>query len=252
MITGHVIAVISGKGGVGKSTVAVNLALALSRLKKKVAIIDLDIYGYSVPSILEIEERPGSINSKLIPVMSHGISVMSPGFMVRGNKPISWRGPALGVLVERFLEGVVWGDTDYVILDMPPGTGDVALDMQKFIPHCKNILVTTPHPTATYVAERAGTMALRANHELLGIVENMSYFSPPTRTDEQYYLFGRGGGESLAKTFNTELLAAIPMTTANEDGTVPQLFKKDSILFPYYNQLATKVDTILNTKELQA
>ncbi|OLO26845.1 hypothetical protein BTR23_21730 [Alkalihalophilus pseudofirmus] len=248
MITGNVIAVTSGKGGVGKSTVSVNLALALTRLNKRVAIIDLDIYGFSVPKMLNITDRPKTINNKIIPVGSHGLSVMSTGFMVRGNNPIVWRGPMLGRMVEHFFKDVIWGQLDYVILDMPPGTGDVALDLNHLLPNCKEIIVTTPHPTATHVAERAGTMAQNTNHEILGVIENMSYFSPPIENAEKYYLFGKGGGNTLAKTLDTTVLASLPMSIPNENGEVPTIYDETSNLFIHYNDLASKVEVLTVTK----
>ncbi|MFV8829869.1 Mrp/NBP35 family ATP-binding protein [Alkalihalobacterium sp. APHAB7] len=244
MITGNVIAVTSGKGGVGKSTVSVNLALALSRLNKSVAIIDLDIYGFSVPKILNITDRPKTINNKIIPVGSHGLSVMSTGFMVRGNNPIVWRGPMLGRMIEHFFKDVIWGKLDYVILDMPPGTGDVALDLHHMVPECKEIIVTTPHPTATHVAERAGTMAQNTNHEILGVIENMSYFSPPGQ-DKKYYLFGKGGGETLSKTLDTQLLASLPMALPNDNGEVPSIYDETTNLFAHFNELAQQIDEVL-------
>ncbi|WP_209125244.1 Mrp/NBP35 family ATP-binding protein [Alkalihalobacillus sp. BA299] len=244
MISGNVIAITSGKGGVGKSTVAVNLALALSRLNKRVAIMDLDIYGFSVPKMLNITDRPKTINNKIIPVGSHGLSVMSTGFMVPGNSPIVWRGPMLGRMVEHFFKDVIWGQLDYVILDMPPGTGDVALDLNHMLPECKEIIVTTPHPTATHVAERAGTMAQNTNHDILGVIENMAYFEPPIENAEKYYLFGKGGGEALAKTLETNVLASLPMAVPNENGEVPIIYDETSNLFPHYNDLASQIDRL--------
>nr|WP_245805858.1 Mrp/NBP35 family ATP-binding protein [Bacillus alkalicellulosilyticus] len=244
MLSGQVIAITSGKGGVGKSTVSINLALALSRLNKKVGIIDLDIYGFSIPKMLSITSRPKTFNEKIIPVSSHGLTVMSTGFMVRENSPIVWRGPMLGKMIEHFIQDVLWGKMDYILLDMPPGTGDVALDMHHMIPQSKEIIVTTPHDAASHVAERAGTMAKQTNHEILGIIENMSYFSPPNREDEKYFLFGKGGGEKLAQKLETPLLAKLPMAIPNEDGEVSSIFEENTPLFEQYNLLAKKVDAM--------
>ena len=169
------IAIASGKGGVGKSTVSVNLAVALARLGKKVGLIDADIYGFSVPDMMGITARPVVQGEKIIPVERFGVKVISMGFFVEDNAPIIWRGPMLGKMLNSFFGEVEWGDLDYLLLDLPPGTGDVALDLHTMLPACKEIIVTTPHPTAAFVAARAGAMALKTDHEILGVIENMSY-----------------------------------------------------------------------------
>ncbi|MED1919923.1 P-loop NTPase, partial [Bacillus thuringiensis] len=153
------LAVASGKGGVGKSTVSVNLAVALARLGKKVGIIDADIYGFSVPDMMGIEKRPIVRGDKIIPVERLGVKVISMGFFVEDNAPVIWRGPMLGKMLNHFFTEVEWGDLDYLVLDLPPGTGDIALDVHSMLPSCKEIIVTTPHPTAAFVAARAGAMA---------------------------------------------------------------------------------------------
>lgn len=142
------LAVASGKGGVGKSTVSVNLAVALARLGKKVGIIDADIYGFSVPDMMGIEKRPIVRGDKIIPVERLGVKVISMGFFVEDNAPVIWRGPMLGKMLNHFFTEVEWGDLDYLVLDLPPGTGDVALDVHSMLPSCKEIIVTTPHPTS--------------------------------------------------------------------------------------------------------
>jgi ATP-binding protein involved in chromosome partitioning len=245
MLANRVIAITSGKGGVGKTTVSVNLALALARLGKSVALIDLDIYGFSVPKFFNITFKPKTFNGKIIPVESHGVKIMSMGFLLDGNAPVVWRGPMLGKMVQHFTEDVLWGELDYAILDMPPGTGDVALDMHHLIPQSKELIVTTPHPAATFVAERAGTMALKANHEILGVVENMAYFSPPGR-DDKYFIFGKGGGELLADKLCTEVISRLPIEPPKEGGIVPSLYEKGTVLYDHYNQLAYQIDLIMN------
>ncbi|MBM7649079.1 Mrp family chromosome partitioning ATPase [Bacillus ectoiniformans] len=244
MLSGNVIAITSGKGGVGKSTVSVNLAIALSRMGKNVALIDLDIYGFSVPKIMNLENRPKTFNGKIIPVESHGVKVMSMGFLIKNNEPVVWRGPMLGKMVEHFSKDVMWGELDYILLDMPPGTGDVALDMHHFIPESKEIIVTTPHQTATHVAERAGTMALKAKHEVLGVVENMSFFQPRD-SDKQYYLFGKGGGADLADALHTSLLAQLPIEELDEETETGGIYEEGSSLYRHFDQLAEKVDSLI-------
>lgn len=245
MLSGNIIAVTSGKGGVGKSTVSVNLALSLARMGKQVALIDLDIYGFSVPKILNITSKPKTMNGKIIPVESHRIKVMSMGFLVNGNDPIVWRGPMLGKMVEHFSKDVLWGKLDYVILDLPPGTGDVALDMHQFIPQSKEIIVTTPHPTATHVAARAGTMAIKTNHEILGIIENMAFFQPP-HDEKKYYLFGKGGGDKLAEQLSSQVIARLPIEPV-EEGQVPSsIYSEETVLYHHYMALAETIDSMLN------
>lgn len=170
------LAIASGKGGVGKSTVSVNLAVALARLGKNVGLIDADIYGFSVPDMMGITVRPTVKGEKIIPVERFGVKVISMGFFVEENAPVIWRGPMLGKMLNNFFHEVEWGELDYLLLDLPPGTGDVALDIHTMLPSCKEIIVTTPHPTAAFVAARAGAMALQTDHEVLGVVENMSYY----------------------------------------------------------------------------
>ncbi|WP_052948820.1 Mrp/NBP35 family ATP-binding protein [Mesobacillus campisalis] len=241
MLKGNVLAVTSGKGGVGKSSLSVNLALALQKLGKSAAIIDLDIYGFSIPKILNIDFKPKTFNGKIIPVETHGIKVMSMGFLVKGNDPIVWRGPMLGKMIEHFTKDVLWGELDYFILDMPPGTGDVALDMHLMIPESKEIVVTTPHKAAAYVAERAGSMAIKSNHEVIGVVENMSYFTPPG-TNDRYHIFGKGGGEELASQLGVDLLTQLPIQEHDENSETPAIAFADTPLQEEYMKLAEKID----------
>lgn len=215
------IAIASGKGGVGKSTVAVNLAVALAKEGKKVGLIDADIYGFSVPDMMGIEEKPTIIDEKLIlPVHRFGVQVMSMAFFVQDNAPVIWRGPMLGRMLSNFLNAVQWDqDLEYMLIDLPPGTGDVALDVHQMIPQSKEIIVTTPHATAAFVAARAGAMAIKTNHQLIGVVENMSWYEAKDGSKE--YLFGRGGGERLAQELEVELLAQIPLGAPMNDMDSP-------------------------------
>jgi len=237
------IAVASGKGGVGKSTVTVNLAVALARRGKKVGLIDADIYGFSVPDMMGIEERPAVEGNVVTPVTSHGVKVISMGFFVEDNAPVIWRGPMLGKMLRNFFNEIDWGELDYVLLDLPPGTGDVALDVHQMIPHSKEIIVTTPHATAAFVAARAGAMAIHTKHEILGIVENMAWYE---RGDgERDYVFGRGGGAKLAEELHTELLLQVPLGAPDnhpaEPDYSPSVYKEDSPTGKLYLELADKV-----------
>lgn len=238
------IAVASGKGGVGKSTVTVNLAVALARKGKRVGIIDADIYGFSVPDMMGIEERPNVVNERVIPIEKFGVKVMSMGFFVEDNSPIVWRGPMLGKMLRNFFQEIEWGELDYVLLDLPPGTGDVALDVHQMIPQSKEIIVTTPHATAAFVAARAGAMAIKTEHEIIGIVENMSYYVSPS-TGEKEYVFGRGGGARLAETLHADLLAQIPLGAPDnhpsEHDFSPSVYKAESETGKLYLELADSV-----------
>lgn len=240
MLTGNIISVISGKGGVGKSTVSANLAVSLARQGKSVALIDFDIYGSSIPNMMNISFGPKSMNNKILPVESHGVKIMSMGFIVKNNDPVVWRGPMLGKVINQFINEVIWGPLDYVVIDMPPGTGDVAMDVNRLIPSSNQLLVTTPHPTAAHVAERAGKMASNNNHKILGVVENMSFFQPANH-EEKYYIFGRGGSEQLASKLGTELIAQFPIYAPTQSDFEPSIYKKGSLLFDKYNELAEKV-----------
>ncbi|MCM3768259.1 Mrp/NBP35 family ATP-binding protein [Neobacillus niacini] len=236
------IAIASGKGGVGKSTVSVNLAVALARLGKKVGLIDADIYGFSVPDMMGITKRPVVRGEKIIPVERFGVQVISMGFFVEDNSPIIWRGPMLGKMLNSFFSEVEWDDIDYLLLDLPPGTGDVALDVHSMLPSCKEIIVTTPHPTAAFVAARAGAMALKTDHEVLGVIENMAYFESK-KTGEKEYVFGRGGGDKLAEELNTEVLGRLPLDQPdwNDDDFAPSIYQEDHKLGKIYLEIADKV-----------
>lgn len=236
------ISIASGKGGVGKSTVSVNLAVALSRLGKKVGLIDADIYGFSVPDMMGITELPKVEEGSIQPVERFGVKVISMGFFVEDNAPVVWRGPMLGKVLDQFFRDVEWGELDYLLLDLPPGTGDIALDVHQMLPASKEIVVTTPHPTAAFVAARAGAMALQTDHEILGVVENMAWFESKT-TQEKEYLFGRGGGVRLSEELRTDLLGQIPLGQPDwtDEEFAPSVYQEDHPIGQIYKEIAQKV-----------
>ncbi len=238
----HFIAIASGKGGVGKSTVTVNLAMALKRLGKKVGIIDADIYGFSIPEMMGVEKGPAERGGKIIPVERFGVKVISMGFFVEDNSPVIWRGPMLGKVLGSFFQQVEWGDLDYLLLDLPPGTGDIAMDVHELIPSCKEIIVTTPHPTAAFVAARAGQMALKTEHTILGVVENMAYFESQL-TGEKEYVFGNGGGDKLAEVLDTKVLGRLSLQQPYEEEDVfaPAVYQEDHPNGQEYHRIAAKV-----------
>ncbi|WP_025724549.1 P-loop NTPase [Acholeplasma granularum] len=236
------IGIISGKGGVGKSSVAANLALAFANMGFKVGIIDTDVYGSSLPSIfkLPIEPLDTSEDDELIPAnYEDKVQVISPEFFMPKDQPLMWRGPMLGKLITHFFNNVLWDpETKYVFMDLPPGTGDIQLDVQTFVPDAKMILVTTPHPNASHVALKAGLGAQEIGHEILGVVENMSYYFNEA-TGQNEYLFGQGGGEITASKLNTELLIQIPINQPTNKETY--LYSLDDMNGKLYYALAKKI-----------
>jgi ATP-binding protein involved in chromosome partitioning len=203
--TTRVIAVASGKGGVGKSSLTANLAAAFSRLGHKTGVLDADVYGYSIPTMLGIRQRPIAVDKMIVPPVRGDLKVMSIGFFLDDNSPVMWRGPMLHRALEQFLSDVHWGELDTLVVDMPPGTGDVAISLGQLLPRAEAVVVTTPHRAAQQVAVRAAHMARKTNMRLLGVVENMSFHAG---TGEE--LFGSGGGDRLAEEVETELLGRIP------------------------------------------
>lgn len=232
------ITVTSGKGGVGKSTVTINLATALARMGKKVGILDADIYGFSIPAMMETNKKPTMIDQTAIPVISHGVKIMSMGFFTEGNNPVMWRGPMLNKWIQNFLANTHWGELDYLLLDLPPGTGDVAIDVAAMIPQAKEIIVTTPHNIASFVASRVGVMAKHTKHEILGIVENMAYYEE--QDGSKNYLFGKGGGEMLAEQLQTEVIAKIPFAK-REENNGSSVYDEDSLVGEVFTSLAEDI-----------
>ncbi len=212
----RVISVASGKGGVGKSSVTANLGVALARLGRTVGIIDADVWGFSIPKMLGIDRAPTVVEETLFPPEIHGVRVMSMDYFVRADQAVIWRGPMLHKAMEQFLADVHWADPDYLLIDMPPGTGDIAISMSQFLPRAQAMVVTTPQITAQRVAKRAGLMARKVNQEVMGVVENMSWFTGDD--GKRYPIFGEGGGEKLATELEVPLLGKIPLVPALREG----------------------------------
>jgi len=206
------VAVASGKGGVGKSSVSTNLAVALRRAGKRVGIVDGDIWGFSIPAMLGITDPPVMIGESIVPPVAHGVKVMSMDYFVGDDKAVIWRGPMLHKAIEQFLKDVFWDSLDFLIVDMPPGTGDIAISMSQFLPRAQVLLVTTPQPTAQRVARRAALMAAEVDQEVIGVVENMSWFRGDD--DKRYELFGAGGGKALSEELDVDLMAQVPLLPA--------------------------------------
>jgi ATP-binding protein involved in chromosome partitioning len=211
----RILAVASGKGGVGKSSLAANLAAAFSSLGQRAGILDADVYGYSIPHMLGIHQRPvtvgggdGDDRAMIVPPVRGDLKVMSIGFFLDENTPVMWRGPMLHRALEQFLSDVHWGELDVLVVDMPPGTGDVAISLGQLLPRAEAVVVTTPHRASQQVAVRAAQMARKTNMRLLGVVENMSYLMREDGSREE--LFGSGGGEALAAEVEAPLLGRIP------------------------------------------
>jgi len=212
-----VIAVASGKGGVGKSSVTVNLAVALAAEGYRVGVLDADVWGFSVPRMIGVSGQPVGFNDMILPLESHGVKVISMGFFVPEETPVIWRGPMLHKAIEQFLGDVYWGDLDFLLVDLPPGTGDVSISLASFLPGASMLVVTTPQEAARKVAERAGKMAERTNLRPIGVVENMSYYVCP-HCGQREDIFGQGGGKEAAETLGVPLIAQVPLVPALRAG----------------------------------
>ena len=206
----RVFAVASGKGGVGKSSVTVNLAASMAAKGLKVGIVDADIYGHSVPRMLGVTERPTQVQDMIMAPVAHDVRVISIGMFTPGNEPVVWRGPMLHRALQQFLADVYWGDLDVLLLDLPPGTGDVAISVAQLVPNAEILVVTTPQQAAAEVAERAGTIALQTRQRIAGVVENMSWMPCP-HCDERVEVFGSGGGQKVADALTRVTGATVPL-----------------------------------------
>ena len=204
----NIIAVGSGKGGVGKSTVAVNLSISLAKLGHRVGLLDADVYGPNVPLMMGIQQTPHAVGQRIQPLEAHGVRLMSMALLNPGDKPLVWRGPMLNSVIQQFLRNVDWGELDYLIIDLPPGTGDVQLTLIQTTPLTGAVVVTTPSDVALEDARKAVNMFEQVREQVLGIVENMSYLE---HNGEKLYVFGKGGGAKTAERMNVPLLAEIPL-----------------------------------------
>jgi ATP-binding protein involved in chromosome partitioning len=244
----RVLAIASGKGGVGKSTLTANLAYALSTVGERVGVLDGDVYGHSIPHMLGVHQKPIAVDEMIVPPVRGDLKLMSIGFFLEENAPIMWRGPMLHKALEQFLSDVHWGELDTLLVDMPPGTGDVAMSLGQLLPRAEALVVTTPQPAAQQVAVRAAQMALKTGMRVVGAVENMSYLA-----DTGQELFGSGGGQALADEIGVPLLARIPLDpvlreSADEGETVfetaPDSEVAQAILALAESLAATRAGTI--------
>ncbi len=211
----NIIAVGSGKGGVGKSTVAVNLAITLAKMGHAVGLLDADVYGPNVPLMMGVRATPNAIGQRIQPLEAYGLRLMSMGFLNPGDKPLVWRGPMLNSVIQQFLRNVEWGQLDYLIIDLPPGTGDVQLTLIQTTPLTGAIIVTTPSDVSLEDARKAVLMFEQVREPVLGIVENMSYLE---HNGEKLYVFGKGGGARTAEQMHVPLLAEIPLDPKTREG----------------------------------
>jgi len=207
----------SGKGGVGKSSLSANIAIALAQRGRSVAIVDADVWGFSIPRMLGVEHPPVVIDDMIVPPESHGVRCISMGFFAGEDQPVIWRGPMLHKALEQFLTDVFWDEPDYLVVDLPPGTGDISLSLAQFLPRGEVYVVTTPQPAAQRVAQRAAYMAKKVNLEVKGVIENMSWFTGDD--GKRYDIFGSGGGGELADQLGVRLLGQVPLLADLREGS---------------------------------
>ena len=250
----HVIAIASGKGGVGKSTVSANLAIALAQAGAKVGLMDADVYGPTIPMLMGLDDEElqqtavrlpdGNMVQRIVPLTRHGVATVSMGYMVPAGQPVVWRGPMLSKIVNQFLTDVDWGDRDYLLVDLPPGTGDVTMSLAEAIPLSGAVLVTTPQDVASSIAVKSLRAFQRLNVPILGIVENMAYFVAPD-TGKAYYIFGHGGGQTAAEELKVPFLGEIPLSIAvrqgSDDGEPVLISDPDGEMARYFRDAASQL-----------
>ena len=243
----RVLLIASGKGGVGKSSVTTNLGIALANMGKKVGILDADVWGFSIPRMLGIEQPPTVIDSMIVPPVANGVSCISMGFFAQEDQAVIWRGPMLHKALEQFLTDVYWDEPDYLLVDLPPGTGDISLSLAQFLPRAEVFVVTTPNQAAQRVAQRSAFMSHKVNLEVKGVIENMSWFTGDD--NKRYELFGAGGGQELADRLEVPLLAQIPLVSklreGGDHGRPIMAVDPDSEASKVFESLAARVDTEL-------
>ena len=246
----RVMLIASGKGGVGKSSVTTNLAIALAQRGKKVGLIDADVWGFSIPRMLGIEHAPVVIDDMLIPPETHGVRAISMGFFAEEDQPVIWRGPMLHKALEQFLTDVYWDEPDYLLIDLPPGTGDISLSLAQFLPRSEMYVVTTPQPAAQRVAQRAAFMGEKVNLSVHGVIENMSHFTGDD--GKRYYLFGAGGGKDLADRLEVPLVGQVPLVPelreGSDSGKPIMAVDPDSEASQVFAAMAEKVDVEMAPK----
>ncbi|MGH9632592.1 MAG: Mrp/NBP35 family ATP-binding protein [Bryobacteraceae bacterium] len=247
----NLIAVGSGKGGVGKTTVSVNLAVALAQLGHKIGLLDADVYGPNVPLMMGIRDTPHAIAERIQPLEQYGLQLMSMGFLSPGDKPLVWRGPMLNSVIQQFLRGVDWKDLDYLVIDLPPGTGDVQLTLMQTAPVTGSIIVTTPSEVSLEDARKAVLMFRQVRVEVLGIVENMSYMIAP-KSGERIDVFGEGGGKRTAEAMGVGFLGELPLNPAvrvgGDTGRPPALLgESDEHAAPFFDLAKTVVRRVQET-----
>jgi ATP-binding protein involved in chromosome partitioning len=213
----RILLIASGKGGVGKSSITTNLSVALAERGRSVAVVDADVWGFSIPRMLGVDRPPVVIDQMLLPPEVHGVRCISMGFFAEEDTPVIWRGPMLHKALEQFLTDVFWDDPEYLVVDLPPGTGDVSISLAQYLPRAEVFVVTTPQPAAQRVAQRAAYMARKVNLSVKGVIENMSWFTGDDGT--RYDLFGAGGGTELAEQLGVPLLGQVPLVPALREGS---------------------------------
>jgi len=245
--TTRVLLIASGKGGVGKSSVSANLAIALAQRGKRVAIVDADVWGFSIPRMLGVTKPPVLIDRMLVPPEAHGVRCISMGFFAEEDTPVIWRGPMLHKALEQFLTDVYWGEPDFLLVDLPPGTGDIAISLAGFLPRAEVYIVTTPQPAAQKVAQRAAFMAEKVRLEVRGVIENMSWFTGDD--GQRYEIFGDGGGRELAERLGVPLVGQVPLVPdlreGSDTGHPIAAVQPDSEAAKVFQAMAETIDTEL-------